>query len=293
METHAHRDSAALHRGQSAAHLDNPPGGSRRPFLASFLGWLSLIWAVPAFVVSLPACLWSLLSTPDHSEWGRFGAGGAMIALTWLGAIGVLLFALALSVCSSAIASGMARNGRLIALGVLGAVTVTSVSLWLAAYASEMGVWLTPGGAWEVFRWIAGVGGVNVWIEAVTFLAATVGLAIFLAVLSQRRVRRPKPAVEATGVSAKSRLAASSLALLLGVFGAHRFYVGKRRTGALMLALLALAFAGHLFGGIRLTWVWYGTYLMLPAVILWALLDFGSAIAGRMTDGHGRPVKNW
>ncbi len=68
--------------------------------------------------------------------------------------------------------------------------------------------------------------------------------------------------------SEKSRGAALALASLLGVFAAHRFYVGKTGTGLLMLATL---------GGAG---VWY-------------LYDLIVVAAGEFRDAAGRPLTRW
>ena len=57
------------------------------------------------------------------------------------------------------------------------------------------------------------------------------------------------------------------LCFFLGVFGAHRFYVGKIFTGILMLI------TGGGFG------VWY-------------LIDLIRLLMGNFTDGDGLPIKN-
>ena len=72
----------------------------------------------------------------------------------------------------------------------------------------------------------------------------------------------------ADGISQKSRLAVTLLAFFLGVFGAHRFYLGKTGTALLMLFTL---------GG-------FG---------IWATVDFVMAIAGIMEDKDGRLIKIW
>lgn len=69
-------------------------------------------------------------------------------------------------------------------------------------------------------------------------------------------------------VSPKSRLATSLLCWFLGVFGVHRFYLGKIGTGILMI----LTFGG--FG-------------------IWVIIDFVMAVAGVMKDKQGRVIKNW
>jgi hypothetical protein len=68
--------------------------------------------------------------------------------------------------------------------------------------------------------------------------------------------------------SDKSRGVAFVLALMLGVFGAHRFYVGKTGTAILMLCTV---------GGLG----------------LWYLYDVVQVAAGNFTDARGRRVRRW
>ena len=69
--------------------------------------------------------------------------------------------------------------------------------------------------------------------------------------------------------SDKSRLGALLFCLLLGVFGAHRFYVGKYGT-----AILTILTIGG-FGGI------------------WPVVDAILIIIGSFRDKQGRRVYNW
>lgn len=80
----------------------------------------------------------------------------------------------------------------------------------------------------------------------------------------------PKPTVDQFGnpISPKSRLAAALLAWFLGIFGIHRFYVGKVGTGILMLVTL---------GGLG----------------IWALIDFIVILVGSFKDKEGRLLINW
>ena len=68
--------------------------------------------------------------------------------------------------------------------------------------------------------------------------------------------------------SDKSRLVAALLCGFFGIFGVHRFYVGKIGTGILMLATC---------GGLG----------------VWSLVDLILILAGRFRDREGRRVEEW
>ena len=68
--------------------------------------------------------------------------------------------------------------------------------------------------------------------------------------------------------SPKSRLAALFLCFFLGVFGVHRFYVGKIGTGILQVITL---------GGLG----------------IWSMIDFIIIAVGAFKDTEGRPVVVW
>lgn len=68
--------------------------------------------------------------------------------------------------------------------------------------------------------------------------------------------------------SPKSRLVSQLLAFFLGVFGAHRFYVGKIGTGIAMAAS---------FGGLGIWW----------------LYDNIMIVSGSFRDAEGLLVSNW
>jgi TM2 domain len=73
---------------------------------------------------------------------------------------------------------------------------------------------------------------------------------------------------EPTDISERTRGVALPVVLLLGVFGAHRFYVGKTGTGLLMLCTM---------GGCGLWW----------------LYDVILLVAGEFRDADGRRVVKW
>lgn len=79
-----------------------------------------------------------------------------------------------------------------------------------------------------------------------------------------------KPAVNELGepVAVQSRLAAALLCWFLGVFGVHRFYVGKVGTGILMIFTL---------GGLG----------------IWALIDFIMILMGSFRNKEGKKLYNW
>ena len=86
-------------------------------------------------------------------------------------------------------------------------------------------------------------------------------------------------------ISPKSRLVVTLFAWFLGIFGAHRFYLGKTGTAVVMLILGILYFSTVWFFGIG--------FIFLIAVGIWALVDFIMAVAGAMKDKDGRPIKKW
>ena len=75
-------------------------------------------------------------------------------------------------------------------------------------------------------------------------------------------------------VSDKNRLLALLLAFFFGVFGVHRFYVGKTGTGVVML-LLDLTLVGFAVTGV------------------WAMVDALFIAVGEFTDGNGDKVLEW
>ena len=69
-------------------------------------------------------------------------------------------------------------------------------------------------------------------------------------------------------LSEKRILPAALLCFFLGVFGVHRFYVGKVGTGVLML-------------------------LTLGAFGIWTLIDFVTIVVGNFTDKWGNRITEW
>jgi len=98
--------------------------------------------------------------------------------------------------------------------------------------------------------------------------------------------RLPKP--ETHRVSTKSRLATTLLALFLGAFGAHRFYVGKVGTAIVMLML-------GLVGFLILLTIWLSPIglAFMVAVGIWAFVDFILSLVGRFEDDSGLTIEKW
>jgi len=96
-------------------------------------------------------------------------------------------------------------------------------------------------------------------------------------------------------ISPKSRLAATLLAFFLGIFGAHRFYIGKTGTAIVMLLLGIAGWATiGLFWWLFWWLLWWPFgYLFLIAVGIWAFVDFIFAVTGHMKDKEGRLIQKW
>ena len=77
------------------------------------------------------------------------------------------------------------------------------------------------------------------------------------------------------------------LTLFLGIFGVHRFYIGKTRTAIMMLILSILYLAT--------VWLWGHviTLVLLAIVLIWAIIDFIFAVFGMMKDKEGKLIKKW
>lgn len=130
-------------------------------------------------------------------------------------------------------------------------------------------------------------------IDPVVFVIAGILSTIFVA-LGRGQFRAK---LLARDVSPKSRLATASLAFFLGVFGTHRFYIGRIITGIVMLLLciagwatIWLAVTGDM---ILVSNIFFTAVGFVVAVWMWAFVDFIVAVAGDMTDKEGRLIKKW
>ena len=86
-------------------------------------------------------------------------------------------------------------------------------------------------------------------------------------------------------ISSRSRLVTVLLTCFLGIFGVHRFYIGKIRTAIVMLILSVLYLVTVRFWGIM--------FISLAVVGLWAFIDFIFAVSGIMKDKEGKLIKDW
>jgi hypothetical protein len=84
-------------------------------------------------------------------------------------------------------------------------------------------------------------------------------------VLKPQEVAERQAAVHERAHSDKRLPAVFLLCLFFGLFGAHRFYVGKADSGLLQL-------------------------LTLGGLIIWWLIDLQTILRGAFTDGQGRPI---
>jgi len=86
-------------------------------------------------------------------------------------------------------------------------------------------------------------------------------------------------------ISPKSRMVTALLAFFLGIFGTHRFYIGKIRTAIMMLILSIVYFVTVRFWGMAV--------ILLAMVGLWTFIDFIFAISGIMKDKEGKIIERW
>lgn len=82
--------------------------------------------------------------------------------------------------------------------------------------------------------------------------------------------------------SNKSKLVALLLVIFLGGLGLHRFYLGRIKSGLLMLAL-------SIIGSITST-IGIGSAVLF-IVSCWCLVDLICLCIGKLTDAEGKPLK--
>lgn len=77
------------------------------------------------------------------------------------------------------------------------------------------------------------------------------------------------------------------LCWLLGVGGVHRFYAGKRGTGAIMLGALIL------FGVSAVLDLGLLSPVIIVGLFVWMIVDAVLIVMGRFTDRDGLRVVRW
>ena len=142
-------------------------------------------------------------------------------------------------------------------------------------------------------------------LDLVCDIGLVLGIVCIIAGIFFSIFKKSKTLVSATGVAAidaspKSRWAVTLLAGIIGISGAHRFYLGKTRTAVGMLALgvlfcvfFILGLAQHNFAGTVGDLLAVLSMICLAPVVIWALIDFIFAVTGNMKDKGGKPIKNW
>jgi tRNA A-37 threonylcarbamoyl transferase component Bud32 len=100
-----------------------------------------------------------------------------------------------------------------------------------------------------------------------------------------------------TSISEKRILPAFLLAVFFGIFGAHRFYVGKIVTGFLQLGafvwwvFLIVACALHLWPGQPILGLLLG--FSVSGCVIMATIDWILLACGAFTDGQGKKITQW
>lgn len=95
-------------------------------------------------------------------------------------------------------------------------------------------------------------------------------------------------------ISPKSRLVAMLLALFIGSFGAHNFYLGKQSLAVsqLIIFLISMIFMFvYMSTGLILHMAIYTIATLVVGI--WVLADFIVIIVGKEEDKDGKPVTRW
>lgn len=93
--------------------------------------------------------------------------------------------------------------------------------------------------------------------------------------------------MEEIQVSKEKKLTVLLLWLLVGIFGVHRFYVGKALSGTIQVLNLCLM--------ILLIHFEVKPFAVFPILLFvgWWALDVLLIIMGKFTDKEGRPIIDW
>ncbi len=80
----------------------------------------------------------------------------------------------------------------------------------------------------------------------------------------------------------KSKMAAGLLAIFLGSFGVHNFYLGNTKRAIIQLSCT--------IGGIILSCIFVGIFLVL-AMEIWGIIEGVQILTGKInTDANGNPL---
>lgn len=85
-----------------------------------------------------------------------------------------------------------------------------------------------------------------------------------------------------SNVSDKGKFLAIILCLFFGTLGVHRFYIGRYKSGAVMLAFEVLGW---------LTSIIYIGYGFLAVSLIWSVVDVFRLIFNGLTDAQGRKLR--
>jgi TM2 domain-containing membrane protein YozV len=88
-------------------------------------------------------------------------------------------------------------------------------------------------------------------------------------------------------ISNEKKLTVLLLCWLFGLFGVHRFYIGKRLTGCAQLVTLIL------FGVFSIIDIGVIAVSLLIGLSLWIIVDAALIVMGKFTDKEGRPIVDW
>jgi len=92
-------------------------------------------------------------------------------------------------------------------------------------------------------------------------------------IAATRQTATPQPNARPDGYSTRNRWIAGALAILLGCFGVHRFYMGFKGVGLLQALITVLSLG-----------------VLAPVVGVWAFIEGVLCFCGTMRDVDGRPL---